>query len=727
MKMTYIGILVCLPIFLMAYGLSGYWPSDAKLFAIPSVLLIWSVMMLILLRMMENKDEEYRFGRARRQQEKDQPTWSEWWDRRLRKLIYDLERLSCLTHFIAIDWSVTILMLYFYYSTTHLNLDVIEMEDSTAQWTAVMSVLMMACFRRRLPYAMFSITLTMVLDVVVAAAVYHISPMRIINQRLTVFAAAWLTTLVYTYRAEIIERESFLNAREHENWRVQEKDISFEKRIGRGAFGEVYKGRWHGITVAIKRLLPLETEKATEKLSQKEESEASLENAKTQEDVSSVPQQKGSEATLAQKTNKVSPLPLPAQEKRKDQLVLESIPFQLSQKTMVQFETEIRLLHLLRHPNVVQFLGATLAQPNMLLVTEFCELGSLFDFLVDPQYKPIDGVRKMDIVTGTAHGLRYLHAQGILHRDLKSMNILLDSHFSAKICDFGLSNFCEQKRAHMGVHASVESLSHVRKPINRDAIGSIPWIAPEVFLNKPHSEASDIYSFAIVCWEVFAEGHPYVEELEQFDFNVDKLIDVIVRASYRPRISKNFGKTGVPVPHAIQDLIREMWHRNPMQRPDWATILERMDAARTEAYQLRKWMQMKMQQQKKNGNTVAGWTAPITDATTNAMDYFAIPVQNPLYEEPQSLSAARSEAKLNGDVSPFELDFQAAAAVRRGSVQHDGNWMQRPLQFRRGSLKPLSNASSVKQMSEILAKPLPAAYIPKLDEDDKAKQMVDEL
>ena len=65
------------------------------------------------------------------------------------------------------------------------------------------------------------------------------------------------------------------------------------------------------------------------------------------------------------------------------------------------------------------FMGACLKKPDMLLITEFCELGSLFDLLVQPEYKPMDPARKMEMAHGAAQGLHYLHSQTILHRDFK--------------------------------------------------------------------------------------------------------------------------------------------------------------------------------------------------------------------------------------------------------------------------------------------------------------------
>ena len=77
-------------------------------------------------------------------------------------------------------------------------------------------------------------------------------------------------------------------------------------------------------------------------------------------------------------------------------------------------------------------MGACLKKPDMLLITEFCELGSLFDLLVQPEYKPMDPARKMEMVNGTAQGLYYLHSQGIVHRDFKVTSLVWETYIDPR-------------------------------------------------------------------------------------------------------------------------------------------------------------------------------------------------------------------------------------------------------------------------------------------------------
>ena len=150
--------------------------------------------------------------------------------------------------------------------------------------------------------------------------------------------------------------------------------------------------------------------------------------------------------------------------------------------------------------------------------------------------------------------------------------------------------------------------------IDPKAVGSIPWIAPEVFLQKPHSGKSDIFSYAVVCWEIFAEKHPYADEIEKGEFDSNTLIRSIVNNSYRPRITKNFQKTGIPVPEVMTELIRKMWHRNPLARPEWSHVLETIEFARQKAKVLSRWM--------KANETAPKTCTPLTE--NEEVDYFTV-------------------------------------------------------------------------------------------------------
>lgn len=122
-------------------------------------------------------------------------------------------------------------------------------------------------------------------------------------------------------------------------------------------------------------------------------------------------------------------------------------------------KNEVEILSRLRHPNVVLYMGASTKPPNVSIVTEWCSRGSLFDLLQDTS-QVINASLIFGIAIGIAQGMNYLHSleHQIIHRDLKSQNILLDGNFNPKVCDFGLSygQKIEERSGKFGVFGTPE-------------------------------------------------------------------------------------------------------------------------------------------------------------------------------------------------------------------------------------------------------------------------------
>ena len=121
----------------------------------------------------------------------------------------------------------------------------------------------------------------------------------------------------------------------------------------------------------------------------------------------------------------------------------------MSAKAIRDFHSEVVLMRALRHPNIVLFMG--LVMDPVCLVTEYCHNGNLFDLLhdtVDDEDSEnyavkIPWQRRIRIALDVARGMNFLHTSTpvIIHRDLKSLNILVDEKWTAKVSDFGLSRF----------------------------------------------------------------------------------------------------------------------------------------------------------------------------------------------------------------------------------------------------------------------------------------------
>ena len=158
--------------------------------------------------------------------------------------------------------------------------------------------------------------------------------------------------------------------------------------------------------------------------------------------------------------------------------VKELFANKLSDDLIVEFTQECNLFKDMRHPNIVLFMGSAFDAPKLYMVMELCEYGSvmnLYTNLERPDETMLEG-KVLDLASDICQGGTYLHRDDppIIHRDLKSENVLVDSNFVAKITDFGQSRFQNEGRT-------------------MTACGSPLWTAPEVIRGEKYSEKADVY------------------------------------------------------------------------------------------------------------------------------------------------------------------------------------------------------------------------------------------
>ncbi|KAL6502023.1 hypothetical protein OROGR_027156 [Orobanche gracilis] len=167
----------------------------------------------------------------------------------------------------------------------------------------------------------------------------------------------------------------------------------------------------------------------------------------------------------------------------------------ISGDALEQFKCEIEIMLRLRHPNVVLLMGAVMQPPNMSILTEFLPRGSLYKLLHRPR-TPIDEIRRIKMALDVAKGMNYLHSSHpvIVHRDLKTPNLLVDKNWVVKVGDFGMSR-----------------LQHNTFLSSKSAAGTAEWMAPEVLRNEPSNEKSDVYSFGVILWELATLRVPWSE------------------------------------------------------------------------------------------------------------------------------------------------------------------------------------------------------------------------
>ncbi|XP_052004110.1 mitogen-activated protein kinase kinase kinase 20-like isoform X1 [Xyrauchen texanus] len=218
-------------------------------------------------------------------------------------------------------------------------------------------------------------------------------------------------------------------------------------------------------------------------------------------------------------------------------------------KKLLKIEKEAEILSVLSHRNVIQFYGVILEAPNYGIVTEYASCGSLFDYLSSAESEDISMKQIMTWAVDIAKGMHYLHADApvkVIHRDLKSRNVVLTAENVLKICDFGASKF-HSHTTHMSL------------------VGTFPWMAPEVIQSLPVSETCDTYSYGVVLWEMLTREIPF-KGLEGL-----QVAWLVVEKNERLTIPSC-------CPASFACLMRSCWVTEPKDRPIFKQILSTLES-----------------------------------------------------------------------------------------------------------------------------------------------------
>ncbi|XP_008809079.1 serine/threonine-protein kinase STY13 [Phoenix dactylifera] len=216
-----------------------------------------------------------------------------------------------------------------------------------------------------------------------------------------------------------------------------------------------------------------------------------------------------------------------------------------------QFAQEVMMLATLKHPNIVRFIGACRKPMVWCIVTEYAKGGSVRQFLMRRQNRSVPLKLAVQQALDVARGMAYVHGFGLIHRDLKSDNLLIFADKSIKIADFGVAR----------IEVQTEGMT--------PETGTYRWMAPEMIQHRPYNQKVDVYSFGIVLWELITGMLPFP------NMTAVQAAFAVVNRGVRPII-----------PHdchpALSEIMTRCWDADPDERPPFAEVVRMLESARSE-------------------------------------------------------------------------------------------------------------------------------------------------
>ncbi|CAI0559419.1 unnamed protein product [Linum tenue] len=230
------------------------------------------------------------------------------------------------------------------------------------------------------------------------------------------------------------------------------------------------------------------------------------------------------------------------------------------------FRQEVAVWHKLDHPNVTKFVGASMGTSDLkvankqsdghtaracCVVVEYLSGGTLKQYLIRNRRKKLAYKVVIQLALDLSRGLSYLHSKKIVHRDVKSENMLLDAQRNLKIADFGVARVEAQNPSDM-----------------TGETGTLGYMAPEVLDGKPYNRRCDVYSFGICLWEIYCCDMPYP------DLSFADVTSAVVRNNLRPEIPRC-------CPSSLVNIMKKCWDGHAEKRPEMDEVVKMLEAIDT--------------------------------------------------------------------------------------------------------------------------------------------------
>ena len=243
----------------------------------------------------------------------------------------------------------------------------------------------------------------------------------------------------------------------------------------------------------------------------------------------------------------------------------------LSEKELDIIQNEIDISLKLHHKNIINTLGYSFNSnyTKIFIISEYMKNKSLKSF-IDSNKGNIPLKQKLLFIFEISLAIEYMHTRKykILHRDIKSSNILLDDNLHCKLCDFGMSKYYKNENATKSKNEEVNNNSINNYQTNSQS--TLFWMSPEYLCDGIINEKSDIYSFGILIWEIFMEEtNPY----KNININDYILGNKEIVYNKRPIINDEYFKECPK----IKELICLMWNNDYNKRPNIESILNLLE------------------------------------------------------------------------------------------------------------------------------------------------------